>query len=91
MLVSFEIIDNKELEKLQNKILANKRETEEENNEWMSDTDKLDDYIFECLSALIEIRKKHSHDYENLCEVRDKANIWEYQVCTDDRDELYMM
>lgn len=85
MIVSFEITDNKELEELQTKILANKRKTEEENEMWQSDTDKLDDYIFQCLSTLISMRDAHLH------EVREKSNIWEYQVCTDDREELYMM
>lgn len=85
MIVSFEIIDNKELEALQSKILANKRETEEENDVWMSDTDKLDDYIFDSIADFMT--RRASKDINYLRE----SNIWEYQVCTNDREELYML
>jgi hypothetical protein len=85
MLVSFEITDTKELEALQKKILENKRQTDEEHDTWMSDTDKLEDYIFQCISTLISMKGAP------LYEIREKSNVWEYQVCTDDREELYMM
>ena len=85
MLVCFEITDNEELEALQKKVLANKRQTEEENEQWFADTDKIDDYIFQCLSDYISRRDNKDVDYAR------KSNIWEYQVCTDDKEELYVM
>lgn len=86
MKVWFEITDTEELEALQKKILENKRQTEEENEVWMSDTDKLEDYIFQCLSTLISMKDAP------LYEIREKSNVWEYQVNTDDdEEELYTM
>ena len=85
MIVCFEIMENEELKDLQKKVLANKRRTSKENEVWQADTDKIDDYIFQCISDYMSRR-----DSTDIDELR-KSNIWEYQVCTDDRDELYMM
>ena len=85
MKVWFEITDTEELEALQKKILDNKRQTEEDDNEWMADTDKLEDYIFQCISTLISMKGAP------LYEIREKSNVWEYQACTENKEELYMM
>lgn len=85
MIVCIEITENEEIKELQKKVLANKRQTVEENEQWQSDTDKIDDYIFQCISDYISMRNADI-DY-----IRSKSNIWEYQVCTDDKEELYML
>ena len=85
MLVCFEIMENEEIKELQTKVLENKRQTEEEHEAWMSDTDKIDDYIFQCIADLMTRRGCRDANYLR------ESNVWEYQVCTDDREELYLM
>lgn len=85
MQVCFEITDTEEIKELQKKILENERQTEEEQTAWFSDTDKLEDCIFQCLSTLISMKGDH------LYEIGEKSNVWEYQVNTDDNEELYVM
>ena len=85
MLVCFEITDNKQIEELQRKILANKRETEEENDIWTADTDKLDAYIFNSIAEFYTRKTNKEKDYWA------KSNIWNYQVNTDANEELYEM
>ena len=85
MTISFEITETKEMKELQNAILANARETEADDKKWMSDTDKLDEYIFQCLSDFMS--RKGNGDITHLRE----SDVWDYQVCTDDGEELYML
>lgn len=84
MVISFEITENEAIQALQTKILANKQQTEEERNTWLADVNTLDDYLFKSISEYIDKRNSGKPFYTI------ETNVWEYQVCTNDGEEIHM-